>query len=346
MPESMAPPDDLERRARATLPPDVHAYYAAGAGDEISRHEATAAWRSWRLLPRVLRDVSTVTTGIDLLGAALTAPVAAAPTALHTLAHPDGEIATAEGVAAAGSLLILSARSGHRLETVAAAAGPWWYQVYVQRDRAGTAEQVQRAAAAGARALVLTADAPYVYPRAGVVGALPVVGEQAGEVTPGHRPAAREQDPAATFAAIGWLTALSGLPVLVKGVLHPADAVACADAGAAGVIVSNHGGRQLDRAVPAAHALRPVVEAVAGRVPVLADGGIRDGLDVLTALALGARAVLIGRPVLWSLATGGAAGVTQCFDTYREGLRRAMSLAGVRSPAEVTADLLRPARCP
>ncbi|HEX5741856.1 MAG TPA: alpha-hydroxy acid oxidase, partial [Pilimelia sp.] len=322
---------DLPQRARAALPPQVYAYYAAGAGEDTTRDEAARAWRDWRITPRVLRDVSRVDTATTLLGAPLAAPVLVAPTALHTLAHPDGEAATARGAAAAGSLLVLSARSGVPAAAVAAAAaGPWWYQTYVLRDRGATAAQVRGAAAAGARALVLTADAPYVYPRPGVAAPLPLAGPQAAAVTPGHRPAAREQDPSLGWDAIGWLASVSGLPVLVKGVLHPDDARRCVSAGAAGVIVSNHGGRQLDRAVATAVALPAVVDAVGDRVPVLVDGGVRGGLDVLVALGAGARAVLVGRPVLWALALGGADGVAACLDLYREQLHRAMALAGLR----------------
>lgn len=332
---------DLAEEARKTLPPAVWAYYAAGAGDGITRDEAQAAWTAWRLLPRVLRDVSHVETGVEVLGAHLKAPVIAAPTALHTLAHRDGEVATAHGIAAAGSLMILSARAGRPVETIAAETRSWWYQVYVLRNRAATAEQVLSAAAAGARALVLTVDAPYVFPRPGLTEDLPMIGEEASRVTPRHRPADHEQDPSIGFDTIGWLAAISGLPVLVKGVLHPDDALACIDAGAAGVIVSNHGGRQLDRSVSTAFALGPVVAAVAGRVPVLVDGGVRSGLDVLTAMALGARAVLVGRPILWALAVGGASGVTACLRKYRTELARAMSLAGVCTLSDAGPDLLR-----
>ena len=340
----MRPPSavEFESTARAALPPAVYDYYAGGADAEVSRAEAQAAWRSWRFLPRILRDVRQVSTATDVLGTPLSAPVLVAPTALHTLVEPEGEVATARATADAGSLLVLSSRSGREIEAVAAGAGPWWYQVYVLRDRAITCEQVDRAVTAGARALVLTADAPYVYPRAGVTMPLPVVGPAAELVTPGSRPPGREQDPALSLDDIGWLAARSGLPVLVKGVLRADDATACVAAGAAGVIVSNHGGRQLDRSVPTATALATVVAAVAADVPVLVDGGLRDGHDVLTALALGARAVLIGRPVLWALAAGGAAGVRSCLDFYRADLERAMSLAGLPAVSDIGPDLVIP----
>ncbi|GGQ70824.1 alpha-hydroxy-acid oxidizing protein [Couchioplanes azureus] len=317
---------DLEERARAVLPPAVFEYYRGGAGAGISRDEATAAWRDWRFLPRLFQDVSRVSTEISLFGTTLAAPVLAGPTALHTLAHPEGEVATARGVAAAGSVLVHSARAGVPVES-----DRWWFQAYVLRDRSLTEAQVRDAADRGARAVVLTADAPYVHR-----SAIP----EAGAAAPGNRPPEWRQDPALGVDAIAWLAGISGLPVLVKGVLRPADALAAVAAGAAGVIVSNHGGRQLDRAVSSAHALRPVVEAVGARIPVLVDGGIRDGADVLTALALGARAVLLGRPVLWALATDGAQGVRDLLDACRESLADTMAQAGLATVADINASVL------
>lgn len=340
-PDPAVPPlDGAEQRAAEALPRIVYDYYATGAGDEVSAREAVAAWRSWRLLPRVLRDVSTVDTALELLGTPLTSPVLAAPTALQVMAHPQGEVATAIGVRDAGSLLVLSARSGRPIERVAAAAGPWWYQVYVLRDRRLTVEQVERAVGAGARALVLTVDAPYVATKPRVIAPLPLPDDHARRHAAGSRDAGWEQDPSIGWEAVDWLRTISGLPVVVKGVLHPHDAARCVRHGAAAVIVSNHGGRQLDRAVATAHALAPVVRAVHGRIPVLVDGGIRTGADVLTALALGACAVLVGRPVLWALADGGAPAVRSCFDAYRTELREAMALAGLGALAQVDADLL------
>ena len=312
------------------LPAAVFDYYRDGFGAQITRDEATAAWREWRFVPRLFRDVSRVSTQIELFGARLAAPVLAGPTALHTLAHPEGEAETARGVAAAGSLLVLSSRAGRPLTEIPLSR-PWWFQAYVLRDRTITEHQVRAAVAAGTSAIVLTADAPYVHPR-------PV--PQAGALSPAVRPAGREQDPALDAGVIAWLTEISGKPVLVKGVLRARDAVACVEAGAAGVIVSNHGGRQLDRVVATARALGPVVEAVAGRVPVLVDGGIRDGGDVLTALALGATAVLIGRPVLWGLATGGADGVRECLDFYRADLAAVMAQAGLPGVEDISGDVL------
>lgn len=332
----------LEAAARERLDPAAYAYYAAGSDEEISVGEAAAAWRSWRLLPRVLRDVSHVDTSLSLAGTPLAAPVLAGPSALHGMADPQGEVATARGVAGAGSLLVLSSRSSRPIEQVAEAAGPWWYQVYCLRDREATGEQVRRAARAGARALVLTVDAPYVAPKPRVRDPLPLGahGDEALANIPGVRAQDREQDPSIDARVIRQLAEQSGLPVLVKGVLRADDAVRCVQAGAAGVIVSNHGGRQLDRAVASAHALSAVAEAVGDRVPVLVDGGIRTGTDVLVALALGARAVLLGRPVLWALAVGGSGGVGALLESYRSQLSTAMALAGAVNLAEVTADLV------
>lgn len=320
----------LEEDARAALPAAVFDYYRDGFGAQVTRDEATTAWREWRFVPRLFRDVSRVSTEIELFGARLAAPVLAGPTALHTLAHPEGEAATVRGVEAAGSLLVLSARAGRPLAEVPLRR-PWWFQSYVLRDREITERQVRAAVAAGASAIVLTADAPYVHPR-------PV--PQAGALSPATRPAGSEQDPALNSAAIAWLAGISGKPVLVKGVLGARDAAACVDAGAAGVIVSNHGGRQLDRVIATSRALGPVAEAVAGRVPVLVDGGIQDGGDVLTALALGATAVLLGRPVLWALAAGGADGVRDCLDLLRTDLARAMAQTGLPTIGDINADVV------
>lgn len=306
--------------ASVDVPEDVRRYWDGGAGDQSS---VAGAWDRLRLRPHVLRDVSAVDTSLGLLGSRLATPVLVGPTALHGLAHPEGEAATARGAAAAGSLLVLSTRCSRPLEEVP--AGPWWLQAYVMRDRARTRDLVRRAADAGATAVVLTGDTPYLGQRA--TGRAPLPPDQ-------------EQDPSAGLEAIDDLAQASGLPVLVKGVLRGDDALACLDAGAAGVVVSNHGGRQLDRVISTAAALPGVVEAVAGRAPVLVDGGLRSGLDVLCALALGADAVLLGRPVLWALAADGAAGVQACLEALTADLAHAMGLAGARRLPELTGDLV------
>lgn len=333
----MADSSGAEEHARTVLVPWVYDYYAGGAGDETTLAANVTAWDRFSLRPRVLRDVRAVETATTLLGTEVASPVAVAPTAFQALAHPDGETATAAAARAAGSLMVLSTRSSRPVENVAAALGdtPWWFQVYVLRDRGLTRELVERAAARGATAMVLTADTPYL-------------GRRRQDPDPALMPdPAAEQAADLTFDDIGWLREISGLPVVVKGVLRGDDARDCAAAGAAGVWVSNHGGRQLDGAVATADVLREVVEAARTAAPdggleTYVDGGVRRGADVLRALALGARGVFVGRPVLWGLASGGVEGVRRELAGLAADLELAMALAGVRSIPEVTFDLVWP----
>lgn len=351
----------LEQQARRLLPAAVYDYYAGGAGRERTLLANEQAWARIWLAPRMLRDVAAVDTTARLLGHPVATPLAVAPTGFHRLAHPEGEVATAAGAARAGALFVLSTRSTRTIEDVAAAAGTWWFQVYIMQDRSHTARLVRRAAAAGAGALVLTADTPVVgrkrrdsedlvIPDEDYLANLGQVDDLSGT----------DQDASATLADIGWLSEISGgLPVVIKGVLRPDDALACAAAGAAAVLVSNHGGRQLDGAIPTAAALPGIAAALEstpatpitygagttgvagtpggqpGGVPAYVDGGIRSGEDALAALALGARAVLLGRPVLWALACGGADGVAELLAGLTEGLAHAMALAGAASLADV-----------
>ena len=335
---------ELERRARRLLTPEVYDYYAGGSGRERTLRASVSAWQQHWLMPRVLRDVSTVDTSVRLPGLPETAaatPIAVAPTGFQGLAHSEGEVATARGAARADALMVLSTRSSVKIEDVAEAVasegGAWWFQVYVMRDRTLTARLVERAVAAGARALVLTGDTPVVGRKRrdrteGVVSDAPVL----ANIGPLTDLSLTGQAADVTFADIGWLARLGGVPVLVKGVLRPDDARACVAAGAAGVIVSNHGGRQLDRAIPTALALPAVAAKLGSSIPVFADGGLRTGVDVLTALGLGARAVFLGRPVLWALACGGADGVRDLLTGLTSDLAHAMALAG----AAAVADLL------
>ena len=345
---------EQQERARSLLPPDVLHYYAAGAGDELTVEESAAAWQQYRLRPRPLRDVTTVDQTTELLGLALRTPIGVAPTAFHRLAHEEAEVATARGAGAAGALMVVSTRATLPLEDIAAgAAGPWWFQVYVMRDRDVTARLAERAAACGAQALVLTGDTPYVGRKNGVDGvriALPddqYLVNIARHLSPGaDGRAAAAQDPSTGLETIGWLRALTGLPVVVKGVLRGDSALECVAAGAAGLVVSNHGGRQLDRSVPSALALAEVCDAVAARVPVLVDSGIRTGLDIYTALALGARAVLVGRPVIWALAAGGSAGVESALVALRDDLAHVMALAGTPSLRDIDRSMVVGSECP
>ena len=343
--------DELERAARERLGQGLYDYVAGGAGDELTLADNLAAWRRLRLRPRMLRDVARIDTAASVLGTPLAAPVLVAPTGYHQLLHPEGEAATAAGAAAAGSLMVVSTQANRPLEEVAAAApaAPRWFQVYVHVDRPFTEELVGRAAAAGYRALVLTADLPVLgdrlrdahnqfrFPPGMVLGnAAGRFGAEGVDVV-AH---ASRFSPSVTPETVAWLRRVSGLPVLVKGVLRGDDAAACADAGAVGVVVSNHGGRQLDGAVATADALAEVVAAVAGRVEVYVDGGLRRGADVLKALALGARGVLVGRPVLWGLATGGAEGVAAVLRSLRRELALAMALCGATGLADLTPGLV------
>ena len=331
---------ELERQARELLRPEVYEYYAGGSGGEVTLRANDEAWRRVRFLPRVLRDVSAVRTSVRLeapLNLELGTPIAVAPTAFHRLAHPEGEAATAAGAARAGALFVLSTRSSRRIEDVAAAVagagGHWWFQVYMMRERELTAGLVRRAAAAGAQALVLTGDTPVVGRQALVPGG-GVISERDFTVNLGQLgDVSRAHFVPASLADIGWLAETGGgLPVLVKGVLRGDDAARCLAAGAAGVVVSNHGGRQLDQAMPTALALPAVRAAAAGR-PVFVDGGVRSPENVLAGLALGASLVFVGRPVLWALACGGADGVQAWLAGLTAGLAHVMALAGAASVA-------------
>jgi 4-hydroxymandelate oxidase len=331
---------ELHRRARKILPRHLYDYYAGGSGRERTLRAAEKAWRQVWFMPRVLRDVSAVDTAAMLLGTPVATPLCAAPTGYQGLAHPDGELAAAAGAARAGALYVLSTRSTRRIEdvgdTVAAHGGAWWFQVYVMRDRRLTEGLVRRAAAAGARALVLTGDTPAVGRKRRDSDNLAPDQDFLVNLGPLDDLSRAAQTADVTFADIQWLSQVSGgLPVVVKGVLRADDAVACREHGAAGVIVSNHGGRQLDGALPSALALPGVATALEGlpEVEVYADGGIRTGEDTLAALALGARAVFLGRPVLWALACGGADGVQSLIEGLTSDLAHALTLAGATSPA-------------
>jgi 4-hydroxymandelate oxidase len=345
----------LEAAARERLERGVYDYVAGGADDERSVADAQTAWSRLRLRPRVLRDVSEVSMATTVLGSRLPVPLLVAPMAYHRMAHPDGEAASAAGAAAAGAGYILSTQATMTVEEVAEAVpdGLRWFQVYVVRDRGWTADLVARAAATGYRALVLTVDVPVLGNRLRDLrndfrlptGLKPANAPPAGaarqrELDADPLAQAGQFDPGLTPEVIGWLAERSGLPVLVKGVLRGDDALACLEAGAAGVVVSNHGGRQLDTVVATADALAEVAAAVGDRGEVYVDGGIRRGTDVVKALALGARAVLVGRPVLWGLAVGGAAGVERVLSGLAGELRLAMALCGAPDLAWLTPDLV------
>lgn len=337
--------DDAERLAKQVVPPDAWGYIAGGAGDERTLRWNREAFSRYRLRPRVLIDVSTVTTETTVLGTPVSMPVLVAPMAYQQIAHEDHELATARGAAAAGTVMCLSTVATATPADVAVAApgAPRWLQLYVFRDRAVSDEVVAQALEVGFTAIVLTADLPVV----GIRDSERRAGFDVPELNVPAFAAARarntSEDPALRFldAGLQWdyVTELRerwNVPIVVKGLVTAEDAeLACAH-GAAGIVVSNHGGRQLDGAVASLEALPEVVEAVAGRAEVFLDGGIRRGSDVAVALALGARAVLVGRPVMYGLAFGGEKGVRQVLEILRDEVENALALLGCRSPAEVT----------
>ena len=334
-----------EAVAEQRLPRSVFDYYAGGAEDEQTLRANRHAFTRYMLRPRVLVDVSRVDAGVRLFGSDAAFPVLIAPTAFQRLAHPDGELATARAAAAAGTICIASTLSTYPIEDIAAAApaAMLWFQLYVFRDRSITEELVRRAEAAGCRAICLTATVPVQGNRERDTlnrFQLPLGVEMANfrGMRQASFPDARgsglrafiaaEFDPSLTWEAVSWLRSITALPIVLKGIMTPQDARLAHEHGADGVIVSNHGGRQLDGAEATLHALPRVAEAVADRMPILVDGGIRRGTDVVKALLLGARAVLIGRPVLWGLAADGQAGVEHVLDILREEVLRTLALLG------------------
>lgn len=347
------PPDlvrltDHARHAQAGLTPAVWDWLDGGAADEITLRANRQAWDGLTLWPRVLRPLAGGHTQVTLLGRRLAHPILVAPMATQCAVHPEGELATACAAAALGAGLVLSLQTSTPIQTVADAMagdpgrGPLWMQLYAQHDRAWLRDQIQQAEAAGCEALVLTVDAPCSGARdrerrAGFRLPPGVRAVQFANCPPPPRPAlAPDQSAlfddllqqAPTWDNLAWLQSQTRLPLLLKGVLHPDDARQALRLGVAGLVVSNHGGRTLDTAPATARALPRIVQAVEGAIPVLVDGGIRRGTDVLKAMALGASAVLVGRPVLWGLAHAGAAGVAHVLRVLRDELEIAMALTG------------------
>lgn len=350
--------DEFETAALERLPAAVRDYYRGGAADEVTLRDNRTSWERWRIHYRVLRDVSQRDHSTELFGTHLDWPVLLAPTAYHQMAHEEGELASARAAAASGTVMILSTLSNIAMEEVARAeTRGLWFQLYVYKDRGITRDLVARAADCGCRAIAVTVDAPiggrrerdvrnaFAFPQdlpmrnllpAGARYSMPDLRQG------GFMGYVNEMfDPALSWPHLEWLCRESKLPVLVKGLVRADDARLALEYGAHGIIVSNHGGRQLDTAPATADVLEPIVDALGGRLPVLVDGGIRRGTDVLKALALGAKAVLIGRPVLWGLALAGEAGVRRVLELLRDELDIAMALAGCRSLAEVSRDLVR-----
>jgi len=321
---------EYETLAKERMDPVSWDFYAGGSDDEFTMRANQADFTRIRLRPRMLVDVTHCDTSTSVLGLPVPMPILVAPTSLHCLAYPEGECATAQGAGTAGALMSASTDATRSLEEIAqAASGPLWFQLYIYHSLEIAAGLVRRVEAAGYQAIVLTVDFPVMgnrerskrhavpMPPPPLVEANFVGVEEDGE----------EWVPV-TWETVNWLRSTTSLPVLVKGILTAEDALLALEHGVSGIIVSNHGGRQLDGAVTSIEALPEVVEAVAGRCEVYMDGGIRRGTDILKALALGARAVLVGRPILWGLAVDGARGVQQVLSILHTELERAMKLAG------------------
>ena len=336
---------DFEEAARARLDPVYYDYFASGAQDEITVAANEATFRRRTLIPRILRGCGPPRLDTTLFGQAASMPVLIAPTAFHRLACPEAEVATGRAAAAADVIMVAAMLSTVTIEEIAATGAKLWFQLYIQPDLAFTESLVRRAEAAGCRALVVTVDSPAL-----------------GRNERGDRNDFHDLPPGVSCANMGgaghvrqvvlspeiswwhldWLRKITTLPVLLKGVLHPQDARIAVERGADGLIVSNHGGRQLDTTPATLDRLPLIAQAVAGRVPLLLDGGVRRGTDVVKALALGAQAIAIGRPVLWGLAVAGEAGVVHVLELLRRELANALTLLGAGSPAELSRDQVEP----
>ena len=341
---------EFEPLARDKLNQMIFDYYAGGANDDLTLHENEAAYQRIFLRPRMMAGIAERTMHTTILGQPMNAPILIAPMAYMMMAHPDGESAMARAAAARGIHMVVSTSATTSLEEVAAAApdGKRWFQLYLYKDRDAARDLVQRVEAAGYQALVLTVDRPYLGRREGDMRnnfGLPahlqmknLPNDPKLDGFAAYRAASFEDD--LRWSDVSWLKSITHLPVLIKGLLRGDDARLALDHGAEGIIVSNHGGRQLDGAMATIDALPDVVQAVNGTADVLMDGGIRRGSDIIKALARGAKAVLLGRPLLWGLALDGEAGVGRVLDLIIEELDLALALCGCRSLAEVTPDLL------
>lgn len=350
---------ELEQFARSALEPSAFDYYSSGSLDEVTLAENCSAFGKLRLRPRVLVDVSNRDMSIELFGMKHSMPILVAPTAFQRLAHPDGEIATARAAEKLGTTMIVSTLATASVAEIRKnSKANLWFQLYVLKDRGITRELLERAVEAGCKAIVVTVDAPVIGRRerdmrnrfalpsnlsiANLVdmgrnlSSLPDTAAESGLAAYFHS----LYDTSLTWKDMEWLRKASPLPVIVKGILRGDDAKLAIESGVAGIVVSNHGGRQLDTAIATIDALAEVAEAVSGQVPILIDGGIRRGTDVVKALALGAKAVLVGRPILWGLSYNGEAGATRVLENLKLELDNAMALIGAPNLESITPDFV------
>ena len=342
---------DYERAAAETMPSAYHEYYAGGVADNLTLQENRAVFDRLKLLPRIFRDVRNISLETAIMGVKRPSPLLIAPAAMHKLGHPDGELATARAAHHFGLTQILSTLASVAVEEVTAVGHPVWFQLYIFRDRAWSKEIVQRAAAAGCKALVITVDVPVQGLRENLKRinfSIPVEMPIPNLSRP-NKPRDNSTllklveenfDPSLTWEDIDWVRSITDLPIWVKGILRPDDAQLAAEAGVAGIMVSNHGGRQLDTAVTPIEALPAISQAVGDKVELILDGGIRRGSDVLKALALGANAVALGRAPLWGLAVNGEAGVQHILQILHTELRNVMAQCGCTAVEELTPDLI------
>ncbi|KAL6103489.1 hao1 [Pungitius sinensis] len=354
---------DFEEQAKKVLPKAVYDYYRSGADEQNTLTDNVAAFNRWRLIPRVLRDVSTVDLSVSLLGQSLSMPICVAATAMQRMAHPEGETATARACRAVGTGMMLSSWATSTIEEVMSAmtgsqGGVMWLQLYIYKDRELTLSLVRRAEEAGYKAIFVTVDTPYLgrrrddmrnrfklpphlsmsnFSSASLAFSEGNYGNDSGLAVY----VANAIDPSLSWDDITWIKKHTYLPVIVKGVVNGEDATQAVNYGVDGILVSNHGARQLDGVHATLDVLEEVVQAVQGRCDVYMDGGVRRGTDVLKALALGAKAVFIGRPVLWGLACQGEQGVIEILELLHDELRLAMALSGCRSVSEVSRALVR-----
>ncbi len=348
---------EYEERAAEILNEARLGYYSSGARDQISLRNNRDAWETIHLLPHILVDVANRTTKTKILDTPISMPLIVSPTAMHKLAHPEGEVATARAVGKAGTIMILSTLSTVPVEEVAAAAtGPIWFQLYIYKNSKDTERLITRATEAGCSAIVITVDAPVWDVREADSRnhfSLPE-GMRLANLTGDMSSVAAQDSPASglganlnkylscsnTWDTIRDVQKMTDLPILLKGVLRTDDACRAAELGIKGIVISNHGGRQLDTAAPTMTRIAPIVEAVGDQVEVLVDGGVRRGTDVIKAIALGAKSVMVGRPILWGLTVDGSDGISHVLALLHEEIDTAMALCGCPSVDDIKADLL------